>query len=159
MKTAFNPKIITKPQFQAIGLVWEGTFAEAGAGGIRNIISQMHERLREIQHVVNPDILLGLSYHITPGGFTHYSVVEVEHTEHIPEGMKALTVPTLTYAKCEHARGQNVDQSYKNIFDWIEHQGYDLYKEDMTHFEEYPMQQDPYDKDPEFRIMIPIVVK
>lgn len=76
--------------------------------------------------------------------------------EQIPSGMVQVSVPTLTYAKCEHRKGQDIDRSYQNIYAWIEQQGFSLFKGDLTHFEEYPMNQDPHTKDPEFTIMIPI---
>lgn len=150
--------IVRRDSFLAIGLKWEGTFAEAGAGGIRVVHKEMQERLHEIKHVIHPETLLGLSYHFRPGGFTHYAVVQVENVDDIPEGMVSISVPTLTYAKCQHIKGQNIDASYQNMFAWIEQQGYQLDKQDVTHFEEYPMAQDPYSNDPEFSIMIPIVL-
>jgi predicted transcriptional regulator YdeE len=76
----------------------------------------------------------------------------------IPQGMISIRVPALTYAKCQHTKGQNIDASYLNIFAWIEKHGYQLDKQDVTHFEEYPMAQNPYSNDPEFSIMIPIIV-
>ncbi|MFD0961852.1 GyrI-like domain-containing protein [Paenibacillus chungangensis] len=148
--------LVTKQGFQAVGLVWSGTLADAEAGGIRAVIATMQERLPEIEHVLHPDKLLGLSYMNVEGGFTHYAVVEVEQVERIPAGMRIVTLPTLTYAKCEHKKGQHIDTSYSNIFAWIEEQGYKLHKGDVDHFEQYPMQQDPYDADPEFLIMIPV---
>jgi predicted transcriptional regulator YdeE len=151
--------LVSKEAFQAVGLKWEGTFAEAGAGGIRKIQAEIHKRLEEIPHVTNPDLLLGLSYHAIPGGdgFTHYAVVEVEKVEAIPSGMVSISVPTLTYAKCEHQKGQSIEQSYNNIYIWIGKQGFEENPVDhLTHFEEYPMKQDPYDKDPAFKIMIPV---
>jgi predicted transcriptional regulator YdeE len=116
----------------------------------------MQQRLKEIKHILHPETLLGLSYHITKGGFTHYAVVEVAKVEDIPDGMTVISLPTLTYAKCEHRKGQNIDASYRNISAWIEAQGYKLHRGDATHFEQYPMQQAPYSTDPEFVIMIPI---
>ncbi|WP_341538285.1 GyrI-like domain-containing protein [Paenibacillus pinisoli] len=148
--------LVTKESFRAIGLKWSGTFAEAGAGGIRLVQAEMKSRMNEIKQVVNPHILLGLSYHVTEDGFTHYSAVEVEQMEDIPDGMASITPPTLTYAKCEHRRGQNIEASYNNIYAWIQDRGYSLYKGDITHYEEYPMNQDPQSEDPEFVIMIPI---
>jgi predicted transcriptional regulator YdeE len=148
--------IVTKPAFQAVGLEWEGTFAEAGAGGIRVVQTEIKNRLQEIKHVLHPDILLGLSHHIQAGRFTHYAVVEVEQAEDIPPGMLAVSFPAMTYAMCEHQRGQNIDASYTNIFAWIKQQGYELNKASITHFEEYPMAQEPYSKDPQFKIMIPV---
>ncbi|BBI36489.1 GyrI-like domain-containing protein [Cohnella abietis] len=148
--------LIEKESFNAIGLKWVGTFAEAGAGGIRVVQAEMLNRLKEISHIIHPKTLLGLSYHITEGGFTHFAAVEVEQVENIPEGMTAITVPKLIYASCEHKGDQNIDASYKDIYNWIEGRGFELSKGDLTHLEEYPLHQDPYTKDPEFVIMIPI---
>ena len=80
--------VTTKEAFQAIGLKWEGTFAEAGAGGIRAVHRLMQERLSEIPHALHTDTLLGLSYHAVPGGdgFIHYAVVEVGRIDEVPEG-------------------------------------------------------------------------
>lgn len=158
MEQINESKLITKDSFHAVGLKWAGTFAEAGAGGIRVIHTEMQNRLKEIENVLHPETLLGFSYHNIEGGFTHYAVVEVEKIENIPEGMLSNTLPTLTYAKCEHKKGQNIDTSYHKISAWIESHGYKVLLGDITHFEEYPMSQDPYSKDPEFVIMIPIEI-
>ncbi|MBS4216784.1 effector binding domain-containing protein [Bacillus sp. FJAT-49711] len=152
--------LTTKEAFQAIGLKWEGTFAEAGEGAIRKIQIKLKNRLEEISNIVNPDILLGLSYHATFGGngFTHYAVVEVESVEEVPLGMISISVPTLTYATCQHRKGQNIEQSYDNMYNWIRKEG--LMENNvghLTHFEKYPMTQNPYSTDPEFTIMIPVM--
>ncbi|PAK49433.1 GyrI-like domain-containing protein [Paenibacillus sp. 7541] len=151
--------ITTKPAFQAVGIKWEGTYAEAGAGGIRAIHEQLQERLAEIPYAIHKDTMLGLSYHAHPGaeGFTHYATVEVEKVGDIPEGMVAIAVPELTYATCHHAKQQNIQQSYTNVYNWIREQGYQEKAPDgLTHLEQYPMEQDPYDDQPEFVIMIPV---
>ncbi|WP_408008774.1 GyrI-like domain-containing protein [Pseudalkalibacillus sp. A8] len=102
--------LVTEGAFKAIGLKWEGTFEAAFAGEIRDVQKKMHERLNEIAYVENPDVLLGLSYHATPGGsgFTHYSVVKVLQVEEVPTDMVKISVPELTYAKCEHHKGQSI---------------------------------------------------
>ncbi|WP_078553821.1 GyrI-like domain-containing protein [Bacillus alkalicellulosilyticus] len=155
-------KLITKNSFKAVGLKWEGTFAEAKAGGIRAIQQQIKLRINEIPQTVNPDQLLGLSFHAMPGkeGFTHYSVVEVGSEAPIPDGMVVVTVPSLTYACCKHMKGENISQSYTNLYTWIDQQGFEGdYAYGLTHFEEYPMEQDPYDVEPEFTMMIPVKKK
>lgn len=154
-----NISLITKDSFQAIGIKWEGTFADASAGGIRAVQQIMKDRLHEINDILHPETLLGLSYHAFPGGetFVHYAVVEVKSALDIPNGMEIISVPGLTYAACKHHKGWSIKESYNNIYRWIQlHQ----YQQDnsggLTHFEKYPMAQDPYDRDPEFEIMIPV---
>lgn len=151
--------IISKESFVAVGFKWEGTFAEARAGEIRDVQEELKRRLPEIKHVTRPDILLGLSNHDRPDGFTHYAVVEVEQIDEVPTGMIQLSIPTLTYAKYEHKKGQNIEQSYTNLFAWIESKDYSWNKDIITHFEEYPMSQDSYTNDPEFAMMIPIITR
>ncbi len=151
--------LATEGSFQAVGLKWEGTFEAAFAGEIRDVHNKIHDRLNEIQFVENPDVLLGLSYHATQSGssFTYYSVVKASQVEDVPSGMIKISVPELTYAKCEHAKGQSIEQSFNNIYDWIKAEGYkENHVGDLTHFEKYPMAQNPYDQNPEFTIMIPI---
>lgn len=86
--------------FHAIGLKWEGTFAQAGAGSIRDVHKELQDRLKEIPHVVIPAKMLGLSYHAVPEGqgFIHFAAVEVDKVEEVPAGMVTVSVPTLTYA-------------------------------------------------------------
>ncbi|HAG01157.1 MULTISPECIES: effector binding domain-containing protein [Paenibacillus] len=151
--------LTTKEAFQAVGLKWEGTFADAAAGGIRAVHRQLQERLEEIPHAIHKDTMLGLSYHAFPGGegFIHYAAVEVEKLGKVPDGMVNVSVPTLTYAACQHSKEQAIEASYTNIYNWIKEQGYKEYSPDhLTHFEKYPMSQDPYDDHPEFVIMIPV---
>lgn len=156
MDQVFEAVLVSKPSFLAVGIRWEGTFAEAGEGGIRAVQTEVIRRLSEIRHVVDSETLLGLSYHHEGDSFIHYAALEVEQVEDIPEGMTSVTVPALTYAKTEHKKGDNIDSSYTNIFAWIEKKGYPLHNGDVTHFERYRVAQDPYAKDPEFTIMIPV---
>ncbi|WP_243734978.1 GyrI-like domain-containing protein [Paenibacillus turpanensis] len=151
---------VTRDGFQAVGLRWDGTFAGAAAGEIRTLHSELKRRLHEIPGVRQPGELLALSYHVKENsdGFTHYAVVEVtgEAEAVIPEGMVSVTVPTMTYAKCEHRKGQSIEQSYRSLYTWIHEQGYKECLEDLTHFEICAMEHDSFDSDPEFTIMIPV---
>lgn len=151
--------IVHMPSFKAIGLKWSGSFAEAGAGDIKHVHAQFRDRIDEIPHPLEADKLLGLSYHAHPGaeGFTHYITMKVDsQVTEAPPGMHLLEVPALLYAKCEHRKGQNIGQSYQNLYKWIEEQGLRASQGDLTHVELYPRAQQPYDPDPEFTILIPV---
>ncbi|AFC29482.1 transcription activator effector binding protein [Paenibacillus mucilaginosus 3016] len=159
MTRVLEAQVIQKPAFRAVGLRWEGTFAEAAAGGIRLVQQELRGRLGEIAGQVNPEQLLGLSYHAHPEaeGFVHYAVLETVPGAGIPEGMLEISVPTLAYAECGHAKGQDIQETYRLIYEWISEQGYVLNKDtELTHYEVYPVSQNPYDPDPEFTIRIPI---
>lgn len=149
-------KIIKKPAFTAVGLKWSGTFAQAGAGEIKKVIEQMGQRQHEVEQIVNPDILLAISNVDRPDGFTIFIASEVSAVGTVPPGMAVIQIPEKTYATCQHRKGQNINDTYNNIFEWISSQGHELDKEHLTHLEEYPAEADPYSTDPEFTIMIPI---
>lgn len=149
--------IVSKESFIAIGFKWDGTFAEAAKGGIRKIQAELKERLDEIEDKVEADVLLGLSYHATEAsnGFTHYACVEVTGSSPIPHGMVSVTVPSSRYAVVEHQAGGNIEESYNEIYTWIQESGLKP-SNGLTHFEKYPMGQNPYTTAPAFTIMIPI---
>lgn len=151
-------EVVSKEEFMAIGFKWEGTFAEAAEGGIRKIQAELKRRLEEIQDKVDPETLLGLSYHATENaeGFTHYAAVEVKNAESVPEGMVSIAIPSHRYAQCEHRIGKSIEESYNQIYIWIRDEGLKASRTGLTHFEKYPMSQDPYNKDPQFTIMIPV---
>lgn len=164
MEQANKVAVVTKQAFYAIGLRWEGTFAEAGEGGIRGIHQELQRRREEIFGIVDSSSYYGLSYHAYPGGtgFVHFAVFEVSDSSRdgVPDGMVIVEVPTMKYAKCEHRAEQDVSQSYSNIYTWIEEQGHKTPPEEgkeLTHFEIYPSNQDPFSTYPEFTIMIPIM--
>ncbi|MNJ42328.1 Bacterial transcription activator, effector binding domain [compost metagenome] len=166
MEQANEAAVVTKQAFYAIGLRWEGTFAEAGEGGIREIHQELQRRQEEIPGIADSSSFYGLSYHAYPGGtgFVHYAVFEVSDSarDEVPNGMVMVEVPTMKYAKCEHRAEQDVGQSYNNIYAWIEQQGHMMLPQEgkgLTHFEIYPSRQDPYSTHPEFTIMIPILDK
>ncbi|WP_342553345.1 GyrI-like domain-containing protein [Paenibacillus sp. FSL R7-0652] len=161
MKRIHQTELVHKDNAVMIGLKWEGSFADAGAGEIRRVQTEFKHRLHEIRNVLHPEELLGLSYHMTDTGFVHYAAVEVDHKtlQSIPEGMIKFEVPSHTYAKCSHVKGHLVESSYNRIYTWIEEQGYHLSKGSLTHYEVYPMEQDPYDPEPEFTILVPINLK
>lgn len=144
------------PAFEAVGLKWEGTFAGAQAGEIRDLQQDLKRRLDEIPNLVRPDILLGLSSHVVKEGFLHYAAVEVPEGTVVPGDMIRIEVPALTCAKYEHQKGQSIGLSYSNLYAWIEKQGYRAAGGEFTHIELYPMAQDAHDRDPAFTILIPI---
>ncbi|MBO1003334.1 GyrI-like domain-containing protein [Pseudogracilibacillus auburnensis] len=151
--------VTTKHAFHALGIKWEGTFVEAANGSIRTIQQDVKRRLHEIPHIVHPETLLGLSYLAVPdgSGFTHYSAVEVESVNQLPDGMMSISLPTLTYITYNHHKGQVIRESYNKVYDWIKRHHYEENNlNQLTPFEQYPMKQDPFDPDPEFMIMIPV---
>ena len=116
---------------------WEGTFAEAGAGGIRAVHRLMQERLSEIPHALHTDTPLGYlitQFPVVTDLFTTRSWKWDESTKFRRDGYDIRS--RIIHATCAHRKEQSIDQSHNNIYAWIKEQGYSEYNPDhLTHFE------------------------
>jgi predicted transcriptional regulator YdeE len=149
-------KLLNKEAFKAIGVKWIGTFEQAAKGEIKNFHRGFLERKNEIECAVNPENILGLSYHINENGFTYYLALEVEDTVAVPEGMELITVPANAFASTEY-KGTAVHEAYTGLYTWIKQNGYSINQSELEHLEEYPGSFDPLKDEPELRIHIPII--
>lgn len=153
-------EIIKLPAYRAVGLRWQGTFREAQLLG--DVINTMKIRVDELPKAVKPDVLLGLSYHLVPDGFVHYSVFEVESDQAIPDGMVEIVVPEMTYLFTRH-QGGSIDKTYDEIAQWLTENGYSPIKEPgVTYYDpRLPIKHERYSllsdsSDPHFDILIPV---
>jgi predicted transcriptional regulator YdeE len=159
----FEIKIVELPAYKGIGLKWEGSYIEVG--DLKSVINTMSSRVGELEHAVNPDLQLGLSYHLRPDGFVHYSVYEVGEEQQLPEGMIEIQIPKMTYLKVYHQKGQNIGQTYGEIFRWMKHSDYDTYREPgVEYYDVLPIKHERYPKDrdikdPHFEIYIPVILR
>lgn len=157
-------EIVTIPAYRAVGLKWQGTYAEI-APNLKNVIRQAVIRSDELDHKVNPNVQLGLSYHVIENGFAHYAVYEVKQEQEIPEGMVEIRVPEWTYVKTTHAKGGSIQQTYTDLHNWLYHSDYTALKEaDVAYYDDMPIKHEHYPvdrdlSDEHFEIYIPIVKK
>lgn len=158
-------EIITLPGYRAVGLKWEGIFSEI-VPNLKNVILQIEERSVELEYKVNPNVQLGLSYHVIEKGFVHYAVYEVSDEQEIPDGMIEIKVPELTYVKTTHNKGEDIQKTYTDLHKWLLDSDYAAFREAGVDYydpympikhEHYPVDRDP--NDPHFDIYIPIVKK
>jgi len=158
-------KIITLPAYRAIGLKWEGTFSDI-VPNLQNVIQQAKDRASELENKVNPDVQLGLSYHVVEDGFVHYAVYEVSEEQEIPDGMIEIRVPEWTYVRTTHNKGEDVQKTYTDLHQWLFDSDYTALREAGVGYydpympikhEYYPVNHDL--NDPHFDIYIPIVEK
>ncbi|MCA1320629.1 GyrI-like domain-containing protein [Bacillus tianshenii] len=153
-------ELITLPSYKAMGVKWEGPYTEVGS--LKNVILQMSERVGELPSAVEPEVQLGLSYHLRPDGFVHYSVFRVEEEQGVPEGMVDIRVPEMTYLKVLHEKGQDFGHTYTKIYQWFKQNDYILFKESgVDYFDDLPIKHERYPvnrdlNDPHFEILIPI---
>lgn len=157
-----NKEIVTLPAYRAIGLKWEGSYEEVPE--LKKVIDRMSQRIDEVD-AIEPGIQLGLSYHLRPDGFVHYSGYEVGEDHPLPEGMVDINVPELTYLKVHHQKNQNIGSTYDKIYQWIKESNYEPYEEtDKTYYDPLPIKHERYPEDrvfdnPHFDIFIPITKK
>ncbi|CAH0234227.1 hypothetical protein SRABI96_02756 [Peribacillus sp. Bi96] len=161
--TRVKLEIIKKPAFNAVGYKWQGTFEEAGKGGIHALHVQMKENARFVQPIIDPDVLLGINHHNIPGGFTHYIAVEVSAGHPVLDCMESLNITERWYARHTHERGEDITSTYEMISDRIRECGYrPLKEENMEVYDQLPIKLELYkidligSEDPEFEILIPI---
>ncbi|MFS0865044.1 GyrI-like domain-containing protein [Fredinandcohnia sp. 179-A 10B2 NHS] len=159
----FTYKIIKLPAYRGVGLKWDGAYSEVS--NLKQVITTMSNRVEELDHVLNPDQQLGLSYHLRPDGFIHYSVYEVTEEQQVPEGMVEIYVPEMTYLVTTHPKGESIGETYAKISSWMEEGEYEPFVEsDKTYFDSLPIKHERYPanrdlENPHFDILIPITKK
>lgn len=156
----FHYEIVKIPEYRGIGLKWDGPYTEIST--LKKMINTMSSRVGEFDHAVNPKVQLGLSYHLRPDGFTHYSVYEVSEEQQLPDGMIEINVPGMTYFMTHHKKGQEIGQTYERILHWLKKSDYEPYIEQgLEYYDDLPIKHEryPIDRDfmnPHFDILIPI---
>lgn len=146
--------------YKAIGMKWEGAYSEVP--DLKNVIHSMSRRVKELEGITQPVVQLGLSYHVRPDGFLHYSVYEVDSEQEVPEEMVEINIPAMTYFKTHHKKGEEIGRTYHRIYQWLKESQYKPYRDpNVAYFDDLPIKHEryPHDrdlKDPHFDILIPI---
>lgn len=157
----FYYEIVEIPAYRGIGLKWDGPYSEVSS--LKHLINKMSSRVGELDHAVNPKVQLGLSYHLRPDGFVHYSVYEVTEEQQLPDDMIEITVPKMTYFMTHHEKGQEIGQTYYQISQWLKSNDYEPYVEqNVEYYDNLPIKHERYPNDrdvndPHFDILIPII--
>lgn len=154
-------ELVTLPAYKAIGVKWEGPYTKVSS--LKNVILQMSDRVDELPTAVEPEVQLGLSYHLRPDGFVHYSVFRVQEQQEVPEGMIDIYVKEMTYLKVLHERGQDIGHTYTKIYQWFKQNDYIPFREPgVDYFDDLPIKHERYPvnrdlDDPHFEILIPVL--
>lgn len=156
-------ELVDLPAYRAIGLTWEGPYTEVPE--LKRLIEKMSQRIGELKGALKPELQLGLSYHVRPDGFLHYSVYEVKSDQIVPKDMIEINIPAMTYFKTHHRKGENIGHTYHHIYQWFKDSDYKPYRDpDVKYFDDLPIKHEryPFDRDledPHFDILIPVVKK
>ncbi len=156
----FRYEIVEIPAYRGMGIKWNGAYTEINS--LKEFITTMSSRVGELEYAINPKVQLGLSYHLRPDGFVHYSVYEVSEEQQLPEGMVEINVPKRTYLMIHHEKDQDIGQTYDKIFQWLKESDYEPFREsNVEYYDRLPIKHERYPNDrdvnnPHFDILIPI---
>ncbi len=92
---AMEPKIVTKPAFQVMGLA--GEFNRDTSENIKALWQRFHGRVSEVKNAVG-DHSYGMCVGAARDSFTYMAALEVSSLDDIPEGMTGRKVAAQTYA-------------------------------------------------------------
>src|SRR4051812_17444974 len=122
-------QFVKRDAFEAIGLMWEGTYEAAGKGEIRELLAVLQRRLPEIGGVEDREHIVGISWNeagesrqSSGDGFRYFVGVRVADGAAVPAGMTRVEVPALEYATHENLTS-DVFGSYRKLFGWIVEHG------------------------------------
>ncbi|TYR35240.1 GyrI-like domain-containing protein [Mesorhizobium microcysteis] len=138
------------------GLWWRGTFDEAAAGDVRQVI-------RSVQHFSDQRTsmwkspIVGLSRNDRPDGFDYFVGVAVEAGEAMPAGFAFLDLPAMTVASSWHGpQDGDVPAHYGRMIEWLVGSGYRRDISQFHHREEYPSDVD-FDGPHALRLLLPVM--
>ncbi|MFB9325170.1 GyrI-like domain-containing protein [Paenibacillus aurantiacus] len=112
---AASGAVVSHGGFRAVGLRWEGSFAEAGQGAIRPLQARMIARIGEVIGAIEPDTLVCVSF-THEGGFVHYIAVQVGEDAPVPEGMHPVALEAANYLYLRKKETDDVDDVYTRAF-------------------------------------------
>ena len=145
-----EPKIVTKPAFTVVGMLYHGKNENNEIAQLWGVFSP---RIPEIQHVT--DGAFGVCDEPDESGaFKYLAGMAVSSTAEIPAGMVSWEVPAQTYAVFPCSL-QNIGEAYRYAHDtWIPQSGYQC--GDGPDYEYYDEEYDPAVEGSLFTIYIPI---
>lgn len=148
--------IVAKESFHAVGLTWTGTYVQAGAGEIRQLIALFQQCQSEIEHRLEPLYITGISYDQVADGFSYFLCTPVSEVGTIPEGMELRSYPAQLFVTAYLPQGTAVEQAYRELHQWLEQHGYQQAQDTLTYMEKYAHDYDLDEVAPAMTIMIPV---
>ncbi len=151
-KGDMEPKIVTKPAFTVVGLLYHGKNEN---NEIPRLWEQLNPRFNEIRAKVSPAVAYGVCGNTDDkGAFDYMAGFEVTQVEAMPAGMTSWEVPEQTYAVFPCTL-KTIHDAYQYAFQtWLPTSGYQ--QGEGPDFELYDEEFDDADPDPRLTIYIPI---
>ena len=129
--------------FDAVGLHWEGTYADAAAGKVRSVIRAVQDRRLDIPGGDDARRLFGISWNDRPDGFRYFVGIPVAADAATPDGLSRVRVPRMRCACLDHGDG-DATGSYRRLFDWMAERGIAHDTSALSLVDDYPIDTDPH---------------
>ncbi|MDP3896801.1 MAG: GyrI-like domain-containing protein [Mesorhizobium sp.] len=147
-------EIVDRPPQSLVGIVWDGSFADAAAGGVRAALEAMQARLADLPGLFKGP-LVGVSWNERPDGFRYFVGYEPEPGAPAAGDLERLDLPAMRYVVAWHAEGDGaVVEHYRGMLHWMQMQGVPRDVTRLHHREEYPLDAD-FAGPPVLRLMMP----
>lgn len=153
-----EPEIVEREEIKVVGYL---SLISMKHNLISNLWMRFVSRIEEIENVINPNEMLGISYDGEQMDddylFFHLVGYEVSEIQIIPEGLTYVVIPPHQYAKFTH-KGEidKLMDTYNYIYgEWMATSGYEI-DEDFYEIELYDQRFKMGQPDSEFDIYIPI---
>ncbi|MBW7456647.1 GyrI-like domain-containing protein, partial [Paenibacillus sepulcri] len=141
-----KPEWVRKDGFHLVGIE---RYTSAGPQAIRLAWDEFLDRIGEIRHSAEPQVLYGYEdytrdFKMIPESFPQFyylAGLEVEKAEDIPKGMASRYVPPATYALFRHEGPlSEVASVFHYIYqEWLPSSGFEMDPRVMGDFERYPI--------------------
>lgn len=137
------------------GIVWQGSHAEAVAGGLAEALTRLRERVVEEQAFApGPLVVLTL-----PGQGDEVRCIagaRLAEDQAAPAGLEEFAVAASDYAVANHHRADGeVLERYAGMLDWIRAERLTRDRSQWQHREEYPLHAD-FAHPEAVRLMVPV---
>ncbi len=154
--------IEARKEARLAGQHWEGTHADAVAGGMRDVLVALRERiLEDPAFAAGPVVVMTLA---DPGSGQGDNVrcfagARLEGGASLPHGLEEFLAPAFDYASALHraTEGEVIDR-YAAMLDWMRAERLARDRSQIQHREEYPLHAD-FARPEALRLMVPIAHK
>lgn len=145
-----------RPAVRLAGLHWSGTYEEASAGALVEILQAVQEFSAGRSSVWTSPII-GLTRNVGENGFGYFAGIAMDDGEVAPPVFAVLDVPAMKVATSWHSgEDGSVVAHYGQMLEWLRGSGYARDRSTYDHREEYPHDAD-FKAEPTLRLLLPIV--
>lgn len=149
-----SDKIIEMDGFSCVGVKWQGTYEQAEKGELKTLQEEFKRRISQGKGEGSLASVYGLARGNDGKGFIYYYLAKKEEDAQVPEGMVEVEIPSGLYAYAD-ADG-NVKEVYTELYKWIEENGYEAGRKEVSSLEVYPFDYDALSELPRLKVYIPV---